>query len=83
MHRRNGSTGRIEAFEHQGFDVEAVQRTLEEHGIASGGRGTRPESPRPLQHWLTMRTPNRGGAPEGTPELYLAIRIAYGSKFKM
>ena len=52
------------------FDVEAVQQSLEEHGIR--GQGTRPETPGPLQHWVSMRMPNRGGAPEGTPELYFS-----------
>ncbi len=70
----NGDRARINhvCLSMEDFDVEAVQRSLEEHGIASGGRGTRPETPRPLQHWLTMRMPNRGGAPEGTPELYFS-----------
>ncbi len=52
-----------------GFTVEGVQRALEAHGIRprpeAGGTG-------PLLHWVSMRMPNRGGAPEGTPELYFS-----------
>ena len=50
------------------FDVERVQGALEDRGItprASGGAG-------PLRHWISLRMPNRGGAPEGTPELYFS-----------
>jgi catechol 2,3-dioxygenase-like lactoylglutathione lyase family enzyme len=51
-----------------GFDVEGVQGVLERHGITprdDDGAG-------PLRHWVSMRMPNRGGAPEGTPELYFS-----------
>jgi catechol 2,3-dioxygenase-like lactoylglutathione lyase family enzyme len=52
-----------------GFTVERVQRALEAHGIRP-----RPEASAtgPLLHWVSMRMPNRGGAPEGTPELYFS-----------
>ena len=42
---------------------------LEEFGIrprAAGAEGP----PEPLTAYVTMRMPDRGGAPEGTPELY-------------
>jgi catechol 2,3-dioxygenase-like lactoylglutathione lyase family enzyme len=51
------------------FDVARIQGALEAHGIRP-----RPEtsSTGPLLHWVSMRMPNRGGAPEGTPELYFS-----------
>ncbi|MGE0161122.1 MAG: VOC family protein, partial [Gemmatimonadales bacterium] len=50
------------------FDVARIQAALESRGIRprpDGGSG-------PLLHWVSMRMPNRGGAPEGTPELYFS-----------
>jgi catechol 2,3-dioxygenase-like lactoylglutathione lyase family enzyme len=53
----------------ENFQHEEVMATLEEFGI-------RPRSadaqgpPEPLTSYVTMRMPDRGGAPEGTPELY-------------
>ncbi len=52
------------------FDVLRIQNVLEEHGIRP--RGTGPDGSGPLRHWVSMRMPNRGGAPEGTPELYFS-----------
>jgi catechol 2,3-dioxygenase-like lactoylglutathione lyase family enzyme len=52
------------------FDVERIQSALEDHGITP--RGTGPNRSGPLLHWVSMRMPNRGGAPEGTPELYFS-----------
>ena len=49
------------------FDVERVQSVLEEHGVTPRDGG-----PGPLRHWISLRMPNRGGAPEGTPELYFS-----------
>jgi catechol 2,3-dioxygenase-like lactoylglutathione lyase family enzyme len=50
------------------FDVERVQGVLEQHGVTPReGRGTPP-----MAHWISLRMPNRGGAPEGTPELYFS-----------
>ena len=49
----------------ENFDVEFVQSALEEHDITPGRGGA-------LNHWISMRMPNRGGAPEGTPELYFS-----------
>jgi len=50
------------------FDVARIQAAFESQGIRprpDGGSG-------PLLHWVSMRMPNRGGAPEGTPELYFS-----------
>ena len=49
------------------FDVERVQGVLEDHGVTARG-----DEPGPLKHWISLRMPNRGGAPEGTPELYFS-----------
>jgi catechol 2,3-dioxygenase-like lactoylglutathione lyase family enzyme len=56
------------SFSMPGFDVARIQAALERQGIRprpEGGSG-------PLLHWVSMRMPNRGGAPEGTPELYFS-----------
>jgi catechol 2,3-dioxygenase-like lactoylglutathione lyase family enzyme len=50
------------------FDVDRIFSLLEGYGLtllgeASGANG-------PLQAYVSIRGPNRGGAPEGTPELY-------------
>jgi catechol 2,3-dioxygenase-like lactoylglutathione lyase family enzyme len=50
------------------FQTDSVIKTLESYGIkprgpAQGGAG-------PLVHYISMRMENRGGAKEGTPELY-------------
>ena len=52
------------------FSVNGIQRSLEDNGIRPRSGG--PETSGPLQHWVSMRMPNRGGAPEGTPELYFS-----------
>ena len=52
----------------ENFSIEGVQQALEEYGIRA--RGTGPRAAGPQRHWVSMRMPNRGGAPEGTPELY-------------
>jgi catechol 2,3-dioxygenase-like lactoylglutathione lyase family enzyme len=55
-------------FSMPGFDVARIQAALERNGIRprpEGGSG-------PLLHWVSMRMPNRGGAPNGTPELYFS-----------
>jgi catechol 2,3-dioxygenase-like lactoylglutathione lyase family enzyme len=51
----------------EGFDREGILKALEGHGIKL--RGDAPGTP-PLVSYVSMRMPNRGGAPEGTPELY-------------
>ncbi len=50
------------------FKTDAVIKALESYGIkprpgAQGAAG-------PLVHYISMRMENRGGAKEGTPELY-------------
>ena len=52
----------------QGFDVARIQAALESLGIRPRPDG----ASGPLLHWVSMRMPNRGGAPEGTPELYFS-----------
>jgi len=53
----------------EGFNVEDIQKKLESVGIKP--RDTQTSGPAgPMRHYVSMRMPNRGGAPEGTPELY-------------
>jgi catechol 2,3-dioxygenase-like lactoylglutathione lyase family enzyme len=52
----------------EGFNPEAVIKALESHGIRP--RAGAPGAPGPLVHYISMRMENRGGAKEGTPELY-------------
>ena len=51
------------------FDVDRIQTVLEDHGLQPRGESRQAG---PLRHWISMRMPNRGGAPEGTPELYFS-----------
>lgn len=51
-----------------GFDLDGIQSALESQGIRPRGDG----QSGPMLHWVSMRMPNRGGAPEGTPELYFS-----------
>ena len=55
----------------ENFEVKFVQAALEEHGITPRGTG-RGGVGGPLRHWISLRMPNRGGAPDGTPELYFS-----------
>ena len=50
------------------FSPDTVIKALESYGIKprAGAQGT----PGPLVHYISMRMENRGGAREGTPELY-------------
>jgi catechol 2,3-dioxygenase-like lactoylglutathione lyase family enzyme len=50
------------------FNPDAVIKALESYGIKP--RGTAQGSAGPLVHYISMRMENRGGAKEGTPELY-------------
>lgn len=50
------------------FDPERILKTLEAFGVKP--RGDRRAPTRPLESYVTMRMPNRGGAADGTPELY-------------
>jgi catechol 2,3-dioxygenase-like lactoylglutathione lyase family enzyme len=54
-------------FSLQGFNVERVQAALEAHGIQPR-EGNGPTGA--MRHYVSLRMPNRGGAPDGTPELY-------------
>ncbi|MGH9786960.1 MAG: VOC family protein, partial [Terriglobia bacterium] len=51
-----------------GFDLGKVQKALTDYGLKPGGRAAGPVPP--LTHYVSLRMPDRGGAPEGTPELY-------------
>ena len=50
------------------FNPEKVIKTLESYGIKP--RGSAQGAPGPLVHYISLRMENRGGAKEGTPELY-------------
>ena len=50
------------------FDPDKILKTLKDYGVKSRGDKRGPDEP--LQSYVTMRMPNRGGAPGGTPELY-------------
>ena len=51
-----------------GFNPDAVISTLERYGIKPRASAQGPAGP--LVHYISMRMENRGGAKEGTPELY-------------
>jgi catechol 2,3-dioxygenase-like lactoylglutathione lyase family enzyme len=53
-------------FSMEDFDVERVLSMLTEQGLTARGDG--PVGP--LMHYVSLRMPERGGAPGGTPELY-------------
>ena len=55
-------------FSMDAFDTEAVLATLAEYGIRPRVEGEAATTP--LISYVSMRMPNRGGAPGGTPELY-------------
>jgi len=55
-------------FSLDGFKPDEVTKALESFGIKPRDGATGPVGP--LRHYVSMRTENRGGAPEGTPELY-------------
>ena len=50
------------------FDVDRITGVLEGYGVTPRGDASGPVGP--LTSYVTMRMPNRGGAPGGTPELY-------------
>lgn len=50
------------------FNPDAVIKALERYGIKP--RASAQGTPGPLVHYISMRMENRGGAKEGTPELY-------------
>ncbi len=65
------SPGRIDhaCFTMDDFDVESVRGILSDYGLSARPEDTEAQ---PLQHWVSMRMPDRGGAPGGTPELYFS-----------
>lgn len=52
----------------EGFDVDRVFKVLNDYGLKPRGDGG--GDPPPLVYYVSMRMPERGGAPGGTPELY-------------
>jgi catechol 2,3-dioxygenase-like lactoylglutathione lyase family enzyme len=71
---RGGAAPRPASINHycfnlEGFDPDKILKTLESYGIQPRGEGqTGPVGP--MKHYISMRMENRGGAKEGTPELY-------------
>jgi catechol 2,3-dioxygenase-like lactoylglutathione lyase family enzyme len=68
-----GGAGRPAGINHvcmsmDNFDPEKVIKILESYGIKP--RGNAQGAPGPLMHYINLRMENRGGAKEGTPELY-------------
>lgn len=53
------------------FNVDATLKALDGYGIKPRPTGAAATSG-PLLSWISLRMPNRGGAPEGTPELYFS-----------
>jgi catechol 2,3-dioxygenase-like lactoylglutathione lyase family enzyme len=51
-----------------GFNVDEILAKLEEKGFTKRPDGQRRAGP--LQHYVSLRMPDRGGAEGGTPELY-------------
>ena len=50
------------------FDPDRILSALEDYGVTPRGDKLGPVGP--LESYVTMRMPNRGGDPGGTPELY-------------
>jgi len=68
-----GATPRPASINHfcmnlEGFNADAIIKTLESYGIKPRESQTGPVGP--MRHYISMRMENRGGAKEGTPELY-------------
>lgn len=51
------------------FTEESVLQRLTEYGLTPRVEG---QPAAPLQHWVSRRMPERGGAPGGTPEVYFS-----------
>ena len=51
----------------ENFDLETNRRAMTDYGLSPIDDGAVPP---PLSHWVSMRMPDRGGAENGTPELY-------------
>jgi catechol 2,3-dioxygenase-like lactoylglutathione lyase family enzyme len=56
------------SFSMDGFDPDKVIKTLESYGIKPREGQSGPVGP--MRHYISMRMENRGGAKDGTPELY-------------
>ena len=52
----------------ENFNPDKVIKVLESYGIKPRGDAQGP--PKPMVHYINLRMENRGGAKEGTPELY-------------
>jgi len=70
---RGGAPARPASIHHlclnmEDFDRDGILATLEANGVTPRGNST---ATPPLISYVSTRMPNRGGAPEGTPELYL------------
>jgi catechol 2,3-dioxygenase-like lactoylglutathione lyase family enzyme len=70
---RPGAAARPASINHfcmtlQSFKPDEVLKTLESFGIKPRDSQTGPVPP--MRHYVSMRMENRGGAKEGTPELY-------------
>jgi len=68
-----GGAGRTTGINHvcmsmDNFNPEIVIKNLESYGIKP--RGNAQATPGPLVHYINLRMENRGGAKDGTPELY-------------
>ncbi|HEX6896813.1 MAG TPA: VOC family protein [Bryobacteraceae bacterium] len=57
------------SFRMRNFDPDKVTKTLLSYGLKQRPEGARGPAG-PLETYISMRMPNRGGAPDGTPELY-------------
>jgi len=51
------------------FTEASVLQRLTDYGLTPRAEGATAE---PLQHWVSRRMPERGGAPGGTPEVYFS-----------
>lgn len=56
-------------FNMNNFNVERILAQLTDYGLSARED---PSDNSPLQHWVSMRMPNRGGAEGGTPEVYFS-----------
>jgi hypothetical protein len=70
---RAGAPARAASINHvclnlENFKPDDVVKTLESVGIKPRDSQTGPVGP--MRHYISMRMENRGGAKEGTPELY-------------
>jgi catechol 2,3-dioxygenase-like lactoylglutathione lyase family enzyme len=70
---RGGGTPRPANVNHvcmnmENFNPENILKALADYGVAP--RGNAGGAAGPLKSYVTLRMANRGGAPEGTPELY-------------